>query len=212
MGNFFTIFTSPEMTFQRLKSNKLAWLICLIVLMVISFAVIYLEMPIIEQTVLDSLKSNPQISPENYDSIMDGNRTFSYVVVVVTSIATLFISGLLFMLLNLMVRGEAKYMQLVTVAAFASLPGMIDGILTAILLKVTNAQAINDISISLGAFIQDKGSVLFKVLSVINPFSIWTLILYIIGASVMMNRPKKQVAVWIIIAWLVFSYGSLLLV
>ena len=110
----------------------------------------------------------------------DGNRTFSYVVVVITSLVTLFFSGLLFMLLNLMVRGEAKYMQLVTVAAFASLPGMIDGILTAILLKVTNAHAINDISLSLGAFIQDKGSILFKALSIINPFSIWTLVLYII--------------------------------
>ncbi|MCM3041535.1 YIP1 family protein [Paenibacillus motobuensis] len=211
MGNLFTIFVSPEMTFQRLKSSKLAWLICLIALMVISLAVIYLEMPIIEQTVLDSLKSNPQISPENYDSIMDGNRTFSYVIVIITSLASVFFGGLLFMLLNLIVRGEAKYMQLVTVAAFASLPGMIDGILTAILLKATNAQAINDISISLGAFIQDKGSILFKVLSIINPFSIWTLVLYIIGASVMMNRPKKQVAVWIVITWIILSFGSLLL-
>ncbi|WP_068779288.1 MULTISPECIES: YIP1 family protein [unclassified Paenibacillus] len=211
MGNFFTIFSSPEMTFERLKSSKLAWLICLIVLLVISFAVIYVEMPMIEQTVLDSLKSNPQISPESYDTVMDGNRTISYVVVVITSVATLFISGLLFLLLNLVVRGEAKYMQLVTVAAFASLPGMIDGVLTAILLKVTNAQAISDISISLGAFVQDKGSDLFRVLSVINPFSIWTLVLYIIGAAVMMNRPKKQVAIWIVLAWLVLSFGSLLL-
>ncbi|NWL86136.1 YIP1 family protein [Paenibacillus sp. 79R4] len=199
------------MTFERLKSSKLAWLICLIVLLVISFAVIYVEMPMIEQTVLDSLKSNPQISPESYDTVMDGNRTISYVVVVITSVATLFISGLLFLLLNLVVRGEAKYMQLVTVAAFASLPGMIDGVLTAILLKVTNAQAISDISISLGAFVQDKGSDLFRVLSVINPFSIWTLVLYIIGAAVMMNRPKKQVAIWIVLAWLVLSFGSLLL-
>lgn len=211
MRNFFTIFSSPEMTFERLKSSKLAWLICLIVLLVISFAVIYVEMPMIEQTVLDSLKSNPQISPESYDTVMDGNRTISYVVVVITSVATLFISGLLFLLLNLVVRGEAKYMQLVTVAAFASLPGMIDGVLTAILLKVTNAQAISDISISLGAFVQDKGSDLFRVLSVINPFSIWTLVLYIIGAAVMMNRPKKQVAIWIVLAWLVLSFGSLLL-
>jgi len=211
LGNLFTIFVSPEMTFQRLKSSKLAWLICLIALMVISLAVIYLEMPIIEQTVLDSLKSNPQISPENYDTIMDGNRMFSYVIVIITSLASVFFGGLLFMLLNLIVRGEAKYMQLVTVATFASLPGMIDGILTAILLKATNAQAINDISISLGAFIQDKGSILFKVLSIINPFSIWTLVLYIIGASVMMNRPKKQVAVWIVITWIILSFGSLLL-
>ncbi|AZS13318.1 YIP1 family protein [Paenibacillus lutimineralis] len=212
MGNLFTIFVSPEITFQRLKSSKLAWLTCMIVLIVLSCLVVYLQMPIIEQTVLDSLKSNPQISSDAYDSVLAGSRITSYVMAVLSIVMLLFVGGLLFMLLNLIVRGEAKYMQLVTVAAFSALPGMINGILTGILLKIANAQTLTDVSISLGAFIQDKGSLLYKMLSVINPFSIWTLILYIIGASVMMNRPKKQVAVWIVITWLIFSFGSLLLV
>jgi len=212
MNHLFTIFVSPESTFQRLKSSKLAWLTCMIVLMVLSCLVIYLQMPIIEQTAVDSLKSTPEVSPDAYDAVLAISRITGYVMAVLSIAMTMFIGGLLFMLLNLIVRGEAKYMQLVTVAAFAALPGMINGLLTGILLKVTSAQAINEISISLGAFIQDKGSFLFKALSIINPFSIWTLVLYIIGASVMMNRPKGQVAVWIVIFWLIISFGSLLLV
>ncbi|WMT41282.1 YIP1 family protein [Paenibacillus sp. D2_2] len=212
MKELFTIFVSPESTFQRLKSSKLAWLTCMIVLMVLSCLVIYLQMPILEQTVLNGLKSNPQLSSDSYDAVLAVSRITSYVMAAFSVALLMFLGGLLFMLLNLIVRGEAKYMQLVTVAAFAALPGMINGILTGVLLKVANAQTLTDISISLGAFVQDKGSFLYKALSVINPFGIWTLILYIIGASVMMNRPKKQVAVWIIIFWLIISFGSLLLV
>ncbi|GGG11493.1 YIP1 family protein [Paenibacillus aceti] len=212
MKNLLTIFVSPEVTFQRVKSSKLAWLTCMIVLMVFSCLIIYLQMPILQQITLDSFKSNPQISPDTYDTLAASSKVISYITVVITSAISIFIGGLLFMLLNLIVRGEAKYMQLVTVSAFAALPGSIGGLLTGILLKATNAQTLNDISISLGALVQDKGSMLFKALSIINPFSIWTLVLYIIGASVMMNRSKKQVAVWITIVWLIFSFGSLLLV
>ncbi|MDU4695652.1 MAG: hypothetical protein E6Y08_07535 [Paenibacillus sp.] len=42
--------------------------------------------------------------------------------------------------------------------------------------------------------------------------TIWGLVLYVIGSSVIMKRPRKTVATWIIAAWLVISLGSLLLV
>ncbi|MNI52318.1 Yip1 domain protein [compost metagenome] len=212
MKELFTIFTSPESTFQRLKSNKLAWLICMIVLMVVSLPLAYLQMPILEQTMLEGLKSNAQISPDTYDSLIAGTKLVTYVTSFITPAITIFVGGLLLMLLNLIVRGEGKYMQLVTIVAYAYLPGLIGGILTAILLNVTDAKSLMDVTISLGALIQDKESMLFKVLSVINPFSIWSMILYIIGSSVIMNRPKKQIAIWIVVVWVLFSFVPLLLV
>ncbi|MNO36699.1 Yip1 domain protein [compost metagenome] len=183
----------------------------MIVLMVLSFLVVYLQMPFMEQMILENLKSNPQVSPELYDSLVANNKIGSYVGVVITPAITIFVGGLLFMLLNLIVRGEGKYMQLVTIVAFATLPGTIGQILTGVLLNVADAKSLTDITISLGALVQDKGSVLYKVLSVINPFSIWTIVLYIIGSSVMMNRPKKKVAVWIVAVWVIFSFGLVLL-
>ncbi|MNP74179.1 hypothetical protein D3C76_1710160 [compost metagenome] len=74
-----------------------------------------------------------------------------------------------------------------------------------------DVQSATDISLSLGAFVSDKSSQMYRLLSLINPFSIWSLVLYIIGSSVIMNRPRKKVATWIIAAWLVISLGSLLL-
>ncbi|MBA9088028.1 hypothetical protein FHR92_004521 [Fontibacillus solani] len=211
MKNLFTIFVSPESTFKRLKSSKLAWLIGMIVLIVLSLLVIYLQMPLLEQTMLDVLKGNAQIPPDSYDSLMSANKIGMFLSGPITSIIMIFIIGLLLLLLNLVVRGEGKYMQFVTIAAFAALPGMVGDILTGILLNVADAKALTDVTISLGTLIQDKGSLLYKALSLINPFSIWTLVLYIIGSSVMMNRPKKKVGVWIVIFWFIFSFGASLL-
>ncbi|SDF99603.1 Yip1 domain-containing protein [Fontibacillus panacisegetis] len=211
MKNLFTIFVSPESTFKRLKSSKLAWLIGMIVLIVLSLLVIYLQMPLLEQMMLDGLKSNAQISPDTYDSLMSANKIGMYLSGPITSIIMIFIIGLLLLLLNLIVRGEGKYMQFVTIAVFAALPGTVGDILTGILMNVADAQALTDVTISLGTLIQDKGSLLYKVLSLTNPFSIWTLVLYIIGSSVMMNRPKKKVGIWIVIFWCIFSFGALII-
>ncbi|MOA14758.1 Yip1 domain protein [compost metagenome] len=118
----------------------------------------------------------------------------------------IFIIGLLLLLLNLIVRGEGKYMQFVTIAAFAALPGMVGAILTGILINVMDAKAATDVTISLAVLLPDKSGMLFKAMSLINPFSIWTLALYIIGSSVMMNVTKKKVAAWIIIAWAIGGF------
>ncbi|MNN39397.1 hypothetical protein D3C81_1534310 [compost metagenome] len=83
--------------------------------------------------------------------------------------------------------------------------------MSGILLSAVDAQALTDVTISLGALVQDKGSMLYKVLSLFDPFSIWTLVLYIIGSSVMMNVSKKKVGIWIVIVWAIVSFGMLLL-
>ncbi|MNO49032.1 Yip1 domain protein [compost metagenome] len=206
MKNLFTIFFSPESTFQRLKSSKIAWLIGMLVLMILSFLAIHLQMPVWEQAMLEALKSNAQIPPESYDSLISSNRIGAYLSSPIYSIIMIFIIGLLLLLLNLIVRGEGKYMQFVTIAAFAALPGMVGAILTGILINVMDAKAATDVTISLAVLLPDKSGMLFKAMSLINPFSIWTLALYIIGSSVMMNVTKKKVAAWIIIAWAIGGF------
>lgn len=212
MKNVFTIFTSPTATFERVKEKgKTAWIIPTIVLAVFSLVMIYLQMPLLEKELLRRFNEQ-NVDPSMLDSFMSYGKMMSYVGGSVTVIISVFFMALLFLLLNLIVRGEAKYMQLVSLSALAALPGLAGGLLTTILALTMKAQSLNDMALNLGAFIADKSSTLFKLLSVIDPFSIWSLILYIIGASVLMNRPRNKVAIWIVIVWALFSFGSLLLV
>lgn len=210
MKNVFTIFMAPEETFKRVRENKTAWLFALAVLVVVSFAVIYMQMPALEKEFHRQFQ-NQQIDASMQDTFMATAKTSAYVMGIVAPVIMLFVTGLLLMLLNLVVRGEGKYMQFVSIAAFSALPGLVGSLITGVLIMTMDVQSATDISLSLGAFVSDKSSQMYRLLSLINPFSIWSLVLYIIGSSVIMNRPRKKVATWIIAAWLVISLGSLLL-
>lgn len=210
MKNVFTIFMAPEETFKRVRENKTAWLFALAVLLVVSFAVIYMQMPVLEKEMARQIQSQ-QIDAALRDTVMATAKTSAYVMGAIMPVIMLFVTGLLLMLLNLVVRGEGKYMQFVSIAAFSALPGLVGSLITGIMVMTTDVQSATDISLSLGAFVSDKSSQMYRLLSLINPFSIWSLVLYIIGSSVIMNRPRKTVATWIIAAWLVISLGSLLL-
>lgn len=211
MKNVFTVFTSPTATFERVKEKgKTAWIIPTIVSVVLLLVMVYLQMPLLEKDFLKRFKEQ-NVDPSMIDSFMSYSKMMSYVGGAITVVASVFIMGLLLLLLNLIVRGEAKYMQLVSLSALAALPGMIGGLLTAILAITMKAQSLNDMALNFGALVADKSSTLYKLLSVIDPFSIWSLILYIIGASVLMNRPRNKVAIWIVIVWALVSFGTVLL-
>ncbi|WP_068782784.1 Yip1 family protein [Paenibacillus phocaensis] len=210
MKNVFTIFTAPEETFKRVRESKTAWLIVLAVLLVVSAVVIYMQMPAMEKELQRQFQSQ-QVDAGMRDTYLAAAKTSAYVMGMILPVIMLFITGLLLMLLNLVVRGEGKYMQFVSIAAFAALPGLVGSLITGIMVMTMDVQSVTDVSLSLGAFVADKSSQMYRLLSLINPFSIWSLVLYIIGSSVIMNRPRKTVATWIIAAWLVISLGSLLL-
>lgn len=169
-------------------------------------------MPATIQTTLDTLKAQPNYSAVDTDMIVQSTKVMGWVMAPLTIAFMVFLSGLVYLLLNLIVRGEAKYMQLVTMVTFAMLPSTIGGLITAILVYTTGAASLTEISLSLGALVADKESMLYHLLSIVNPFSLWGLALYVVGSSVMMNRPRKTVGIWIIGVWLIISLGSLLLV
>ncbi|MBW4837774.1 MAG: YIP1 family protein [Paenibacillaceae bacterium] len=210
MKNVLTIFTAPEETFKRVRESKTAWLFALAVLLVVSIVVIYMQMPTLEKEFQRQFQ-NQQIDAGMQQTFMATAKTTAYVMGAIVPVIMLFVTGLLLMLLNLVVRGEGKYMQFVSIAAFAALPGIVGSLITGIMIMTMDVQSQTDVSLSLGAFVTDKSSQMYQLLSLINPFSIWSLVLYIIGSSVIMNRPRKTVATWIIAAWLVISLGSLLL-
>ncbi|GIO37861.1 hypothetical protein J41TS12_27220 [Paenibacillus antibioticophila] len=211
-SSLFTIFSSPAETFKRVKESKLAWLFPFLLIIIISLISVQLQMPATIQTTLDTLKAQPNYSAVDTDMIVQSTKVMGWVMAPLTIAFMVFLSGLVYLLLNLIVRGEAKYMQLVTMVTFAMLPSTIGGLITAILVYTTGAASLTEISLSLGALVADKESMLYHLLSIVNPFSLWGLALYVVGSSVMMNRPRKTVGIWIIGVWLIISLGSLLLV
>lgn len=210
MKNLVTIFSSPRDTFERVRGSKVAWILPTILVILISLVSLVLQMPYLLDYTRQSLLKAGNIDPAQIDQILGVTTITTYAGGVVGIVAMLFLVALLLVLLNLIVRGEGKYMQFVNVVAYANLPSVIGGLLTAVLLVAMNAQSLTDVSLSLGALVADKTSMAYRILSLINPFTIWGLYLYIVGAATMMKRPRKKVAIWIVAVWLIYSLVTVL--
>ncbi|GAA0134595.1 hypothetical protein YSY43_14350 [Paenibacillus sp. YSY-4.3] len=210
MKNIVTIFSSPRETFERVRGSKVVWILPTVLVLVISLVSLAIQMPYLLDYTRQAWLKMGTIDPAQIEQMLGLTVTTTYVGGTVGIVAMLFFVALLLVLLNLIVRGEGKYMQFVNVVAYANLPAVIGGLLTAVLLVAMNAQSLSDVSLSLGALVADKTGMAYRILSLINPFTIWGLYLYIVGAATMMNRPRKKVAIWIVAVWLIYSLITVL--
>ncbi|WP_019635190.1 Yip1 family protein [Paenibacillus fonticola] len=209
MKNLLTIFFSPGETFERIRDSKTAWILPLILTTILSVVATMLQMPfIINETRLMLQKQG--LDAAFIEQTLNSTPLWSYIGIVFMLVVSLFFTALLLILLNLILRGEGRYMQLVNVVAFAGLPAAIGTILTSILLVLFDAKSISDVTLSLGALVADRPSLPYLLLSQISPFAIWGLCLQIIGVAIMMKRPRKKVAIWIVATWVVFTLISVL--
>src|SRR5690554_3830400 len=204
MSTMLSMLHSPMKTFEYIRERGGSFTIPLITLMVIALIAIYLQMPMLER-VLDAQQIDMTGTGVSEESLRQIGLYSAAVMSVLSVPFFAFFFGLLLLLLNLIVRGEATYMQLVKVALFSLIPGLVSSMIAGIMVRMSDVQSDKDMLFSLGAFFQEKEGFLFGLANIINPFSIWSLAILIIGAAVMCQRPIKSVGLWIGAVWLVFQ-------
>jgi hypothetical protein len=207
MKNLVTVLLSPTNTFERLR-EKGGWLVAFIILILLSVLGQYLLLPTIIDDALNVIKE--QIAAGKYPESQfdeDFNRSIITMSTMVGGVIalplTVFFVGLLLLLVNLIIRGEAKYMQLVKVSLFSSVPSILALFVTVLLIYLTGASSMYEVSLSAAAFVEDKTSFMGTFLQYIGPFSLWGLFLLITGTSVMTRKSKSKAGLWIITGWLI---------
>lgn len=204
MSTMISMIHSPTKTFEYIREKGGSFTIPLITLMVIALLAIILQLPMIEEA-FDTQKVNLGDSGVNLETVKKIGTYSAIIMAPVLVAVSAFFFGLVLLLLNLIVRGEATYMQLVKVSLFSLIPGMFSSIITGILVRTSDVHSAKDVLFSLGAFFQEKEGFLFGLANIVNPFSIWSLAILIIGAAVMCRRPIKSVGLWIGGIWLVIQ-------
>lgn len=205
MNVIFSVLHSPKKTFEYIRENGGAFLIPFLLVIVITVGVAFLQIPIIERALDASDLAQLETAGMDIETFKKISIYSGIAFTPVSIAAVIFITGLLLLLVNLIVRGDAKYMQLVKVTILATIPSLINGVLTGILARVTDAESVNELTISLGALLEQKSGFVFGVASMINPFTIWYVALMVIGTAVMAQRPVKSVAIWIIAGYLLIN-------
>lgn len=151
-------------------------------------------------------------SPEMLDLAARAVVPTSIISAIVGSlIVWLVIAGLL-KLLNCFTGERASFQSLFTVTLYSYLPLMLASIISTVLIMMTPAQNIGQISTSLALFLpENSAGSLYMILSKADPFMIWGLVLLAIGSARAMKTTYITTAVFIGVLWLVYIIISGLL-
>lgn len=124
------------------------------------------------------------------------------------------IQAALLMLYNQFSVGEARFKQLFSVAVFSGLPSVIKGVLSTVLIKTMGYKTALAVNTSLALFMgtASPNSFLYRFMGKIELFSIWGLVLLIIGGSLAMKKNARGLALFMGIIWLLYIVAMAALV
>jgi len=209
MGNLLKVLVSPTVVFEKLK-EKGGWVAAYFTLILAAVVNVWLLMPVIMEEVRKKLAESA-LDEKTREMSETIGLISGYAGAVIGAAVMVFITALLLLLVNVLVQGEAKYMQLVKVAIFSSVPGVVGSFLTGVMVRLLKPDQVTDVTLSLGAFVSEKKGFVFGLANAIGPFGLWGLALMIIGTAVMTGRSRSKVGIWVVLGWLILTViGGLL--
>jgi hypothetical protein len=193
---------SPKPTFASIVQRP-TWIVPVALGCVLFIAVVYIftvrgGWPAFFQKQLAGNSRVEQMTPEQRESLMEKQEKFApafgYVEgVVIPPVGALLTAGVLLLIFNLSGATKTTFKVALAIVAFAWTPWLIHGVLSILILflkDITTVDLQNVVASNPGAFLPDDASKwLTALLSSIDIFSIWTLLLLAIGFSA--TNPKK---------------------
>jgi len=215
------VFFSPDETFASI-ARKPDWVVPLIVLLVLSIVsgVIMAKRLDFAAPAREALESNKKMSAEDVEKAarISGSigKVASYAAPVFTVIVMLILAGILLLAFRLF-GGEGTFLQAWSTTLYAYMPSVIKSIvvLTVMVLKgggpISPTALATLVRSNLGFLFDPKDNPMaFALASSVDIFSIWVVILCIIGFSHVARVSKAKAAVIIISLWIVKVLLSLI--
>lgn len=204
LEKFWKVLASPKEAFAAIAQDpRIIWPGLIII--AISLTCTLVNMPetrvYTEQTMAASGMSPDQIA-----------LTMNFVVPIVI-IGTIFalplfwlVEAAILALYNQISVGEARFKQLFSVAVFAGIPLIIKTVIFAGLIKTMGYKNALQVSTSLAIFSgnADSAGFFYRLLGQIELFSIWGLILLILGGAIAMKKKPRGLAVFLGVIWLIY--------
>jgi hypothetical protein len=204
---------SPDATMASI-ARRPDWVLPLILLLVTSLAAGVIMAPRVDfgaatREAMEQNKNMPQEQVEKAVRISNSiGKVLMYCAPVLSAIGLLVIAGVLLLAFRLF-GGEGDFKQAFSVTCYASIPSIIKSVVTLVIIVakggIIPAQALATIVRSNLGFMADyKASPMaFALLTSLDIFSLWFLILMIIGFAYLARVSKVKSAVIIISLWIV---------
>jgi len=198
------VFFSPAALFDKLKARP-AWIGALVTIVVVSLIVqILFPEELLRQLVMEQLGDNPEQA--QIDAAMRLAGIFRYVgPVVFTPILAVVLAGLVLLIWNLILGGEASFAQTMSISTHTLFIPTLGGLLT-VPLMIAAGDATVALSLDLLLPGLDEEGFLYGFLHGLNLFSIWAAVVLGIGVSRLYPKATAGSAALVILSlYVVFT-------
>ncbi len=202
---------SPNETFASIARQP-DWLVPLALMLVISLlAGILIANRVDFASAAREAMEEKNIPPDRVESAVKMtaaiSKVASYCAPIFSVIGFLVIAGVLLLAFRLF-GGEGTFKQAFSVSVYAWIPGLLKSIITLVVLLTRDSMSAEDLAIAvrsnLGFLVSMKSNPMaFAVLTSLDIFTIWVLILFIIGFAYVARVSKAKAATIVVTLWLV---------
>jgi hypothetical protein len=209
-------FVAPTKTFTDIRRNA-SWIVPWLLMSIVGLALVFVVDK--KLTMETAYENQLRLSPKQMDKIdsmpadqkakamqigANITRYFGYGSPVLTLVFVGIVAGVLMATFNFGFGAEVKFMQAMAISMYAFLPTIIRALIAMTLVGVGAAEGFtfqNQVASNLGGLVDPTSShFLYSLLTSIDLFSIWTLILTGIGYS-SITRVKRGTAMGVVFGW-----------
>jgi hypothetical protein len=219
-GRLLGVLVAPGKTFRSIAERP-TWVVPLLLLLALGTAAAYMMQQRVDQEELVrhqvSQFGMEDISDDQVQQMVERNEKMGPVTLLVGPIMTaviFFIVALVFWVAFKMLGSEMDYRSSLATSVHGLLPSAISLLLTLLILLGRNAVTPEEVmsggilTSSAAALAPDASPVVRSLLGSLDVFSIWSLILLVIGYRVVAKVSTKAAAITVIVLWLVYVLGK----
>ncbi len=215
-GRIVGIFTSPRETFVSIE-QKPTWIVPFLIGLVflVVFQFLTLEIQAGDRVAMMEAQDRPAEQIDAVRSQMDS--PLKYIGLVVGPIAMLVVwailAGIILFTGNTIMGGQGNFKKLFSMVGWSSLVGILGGILHLLLIlpKGTSHGVTTSLAILLPTPPLGETPFLYRLLTKFDVFTIWNLVLWIIGISVIYRFTMKKSATLVLSLWALWIIASVAL-
>jgi hypothetical protein len=212
------VYFSPRKTFEYLR-GKPKWLVPFIIICLIALLSNYLVRDIGIQEQIERVQMSERLTEEQKDQYIERIQSStsgwqSYIQLIATPVVIFIIfvvvAGIFLFFGNMLFGGQANFRQVLSVYAYAGLVAVPSAIVK---IPLMLAQGTTRVQTSLAVLLSAdaEGTMLYRLLSKFCIFSIWEVILLIIGISVIYRFSGGKASTMVLIVWALWIIVSVAL-
>jgi len=210
LSRVFGVFFEPRKVFSFLN-YKPSWLFAFVLILIISVIIAQIILPqnlLLQKEIVSNiprLASSPEIL-EKMTEVTTGARISSAVGEIIKVLIGLFIlTSLVYFFCNIILGGDSSYKKVLSIVTYTSFITVLGGILKTPLILAKNSA---DVQTSLALLMPegDFTKIRYMLLSALDIFSIWEIILIALGMTVLYKFSMTKAFITVFVCWLVLVF------